>query len=514
MSDSRIWKIRIRKVSLAACLVVFLASWALASPPGSDPDGAFHLASTYCGSGYKPGICEPPSPEVEAQTPEFPWLLPVKVPQGVASATACAPGVPQESAKCYPGVLSDQTMVDTNQTNRGGLYPRGYYWVASKFVSKDIARTALTIRFFNIALFAFFLIAMQWVVKPTLRQAAYQSYLFTLLPLGTFLIASNNPSSWTITGIATFWVFLYSLLTHHSRRLRFGAGGLCVLSGLLAISSRADGALYMILCTGIIVVLVRIRDEATVREIAARTVWVLLLCFYALWVFFQTSQKRAVNLGLGGPGDFGRDPFDALLQNIFRILGHFAGIYGAGANAGGGLGWLDIQIPETAVVLLIISLGAFLVLCAGSRKRLEVLLVCSAVFLTLAIPLVSLYLDTAFVGENVQTRYSLPMVVFTVGLIASGSQTYLKLQESRVIPVALTAALGCANLISIHRVIRRYTTGVDVLGWDLNSPREWWWSFGPLPMTVLYASTATFAFLVFHQLHSKSRPKRATTPGE
>jgi hypothetical protein len=40
--------------------------------------------------------------------------------------------------------------------------------------------------------------------------------------------------------------------------------------------------------------------------------------------------------------------------------------------------------------------------------------------------------------------------------------------------------------------MRRYITGVDVIGWNLNKNAEWWWTVGPSPMTIWMLGTIAF----------------------
>jgi hypothetical protein len=40
--------------------------------------------------------------------------------------------------------------------------------------------------------------------------------------------------------------------------------------------------------------------------------------------------------------------------------------------------------------------------------------------------------------------------------------------------------------------MRRYITGIDVIGWNLNKNAEWWWTVGPSPMTIWMLGTIAF----------------------
>lgn len=45
--------------------------------------------------------------------------------------------------------------------------------------------------------------------------------------------------------------------------------------------------------------------------------------------------------------------------------------------------------------------------------------------------------------------------------------------------------------------MRRYITGIDSMGWNLNQDIEWWWPGFISPMAVLFIGSAAFACVVF-----------------
>jgi hypothetical protein len=69
--------------------------------------------------------------------------------------------------------------------------------------------------------------------------------------------------------------------------------------------------------------------------------------------------------------------------------------------------------------------------------------------------------------------------------------------------VALAVMISIAHAIALHFEIRRYTTGLDVLKFNLNSDIEWW----PVPMiqpmelwgiaSIAFLVTAFFVFRTF-----------------
>jgi hypothetical protein len=53
-----------------------------------------------------------------------------------------------------------------------------------------------------------------------------------------------------------------------------------------------------------------------------------------------------------------------------------------------------------------------------------------------------------------------------------------------------------ANAIALHVNMRRYLTGVDMGGWNLDNSAEWWWQIPVTPATVWVVGSVAFAFAV------------------
>ncbi|NDB42420.1 MAG: hypothetical protein EB035_05530, partial [Actinobacteria bacterium] len=63
---------------------------------------------------------------------------------------------------------------------------------------------------------------------------------------------------------------------------------------------------------------------------------------------------------------------------------------------------------------------------------------------------------------------------------------------SKTVSRILICSLTLGNSIALHQTMRRYITGVDVIGWNLNQDAEWWWTVGPSPMTIWLLGTVAF----------------------
>jgi hypothetical protein len=122
------------------------------------------------------------------------------------------------------------------------------------------------------------------------------------------------------------------------------------------------------------------------------------------------------------------------------------------------------------------------------------------------------------VGTVVQPRYVLPLIVLfaAVALLHRGDAS---LGLSRLQLLILAGALSIANAMALHANIRRYVTGTDVSGWNLNSNIEWWWHLPLSPMFVWIAGSVTFALMllalvpdVFARLVAQPHPDEHGAP--
>jgi hypothetical protein len=71
------------------------------------------------------------------------------------------------------------------------------------------------------------------------------------------------------------------------------------------------------------------------------------------------------------------------------------------------------------------------------------------------------------------------------------------LHFGRLQALLLATALAGANFVALHMNIRRYVTGVDGAGLDLDAGREWWWALPVGPTFGWIVGAAAYAALVF-----------------
>lgn len=486
---------RSRRLGAAAVVLalVTLISWAFASPIGAAPDDDFHLVSTWCAGPTAVDTCQPVpgSPESRA------------VPEAL-DRIECFAGDPTRSAACQGTSFSWSTaeLVVTDRGNFVGAYPPAYYAVMGLLSSDDIQVSALAMRLLTVVLFVGLATALVVLLPPERRQMAIWSWVITTIPLGVFIIASNNPSSWAVIGVGTGWMALLGWFETEGRR-RWALGGLFILGVIMAAGARGDAALY----SGFGIALVLILAFRHRREFYLRSILPVVMGLVALAFFLLARQSQSGLSGFGGTampsvpgtaveGGGAGDPaaglsgIGLLAYNLLNAPFLWSGALGDWA-----LGWLDTSMPAVvplATVAAFVALGFTGMAQITGRKAVALGL---TVLVLWALPVYVLQAGGDLVGEQVQPRYLLPLVVLLGGLLLlapPGGAVRL----GRAQRFALVAALAGAHFVALHLNLRRYVTGIDGSGLDLGAGLEWWWAGMPGPGVVWIGGSLAYAGLV------------------
>lgn len=467
-------------------LFVALLSWTVASPPGSAPDDDYHLVSAWCAWGTRDGMCEPGS------NPGTRY-----VPRQVLEV-ACYKFDAQASGACPPGVAQ---LLETDRGNFASYYPNGFYSTMALFTGPSVEQSVLWMRLFNSLLYAGGLAALLLLVQPARRANYALGSLVTLVPLGSFVVASANPSSWAFTSATLLWATAVEFGRAIGWRAKLKLGALATLALVLAMSSRADAAAY----AAVALVLAWLASvNFNRRTLLYGGAVAVVLVIAAFWVLSFDSVRMALNpdASLLQP-----EPIDGWFQRLQEIPGVFFGVFGTYS-----LGWLDTPIRAVTWVLAG-SMFAGVVFWGlrrcGWRKAVALLVV---IAVGIAVPLVTTTLRHTMT-EILQPRYFLPLVVL-LAMIAIAENNDAGPELHRAQAVLLAGAIGLAHANALHTNIRRYVTGLDDLHFDLNVGVEWWWSWAPAPMLVFSIGALAFlaAAVVAVSLHS-ARPLYAGVDG-
>jgi hypothetical protein len=309
------------------------------------------------------------------------------------------------------------------------------------------------------------------------RLRAIFSVLAVSVPLGLFLYASTNPSGVAIAAIAGTSISSYASLSRPVGRGTLRAASVACGSIAVACLTRPDSVYFAV---------ITVCAAALAAEAWRHASWALAVRtavpLASVLALFLLTRNRFVAGTIAA--DSAEGPSSA--------LGHLTGIpsYYVGDFATT-LGWLDTHMPSMVWGLMALVLGGLLILgIAGIRRgrALAVGLLSAALVL---VPLFLLRQTGASVGQSVQPRYLLPLVVTLAVTLAVGGRGSTRLQW-----MVLAVFAAAANSVALHTTLRRYLTGSDVASWNLNRGAEWWWDMSLNPMTVWLLGSAGFALLV------------------
>lgn len=463
---SRRLPLLVTAVGIPVLLFVALVAWGFSSPAASSPDDDFHMASIWCGLGEREGLCE-------ASGDPATRLIP-----GDVINAPCFAFHPELTAECWaPG---NHDLFESARLNASALYPPLFYAVMAVFAGEDVQVSVLAMRTANAALVVGLLTAVFWALPRHMRPAFVVSATATAVPLGLFLYASTNPSSWALLAATTVWITLLGA-TRASGRRQIVLTGLAVIAAVLGAGARADAAAFALLGVAVAALLgARKGRDMVIPAVGAALVVVVSVGFY-----LSADQSRAVVAGL--PND---SPPLSLSEHGSNLLG-IPGLW-TGALGTWGLGWVDTDLPAIVPVLTTaVAFGAvFLgIRRVALRRGLALTLSLAAMW---GVPFVLLAQSHARVGEIVQPRYVLPLLVIFVGVASLTDDDAVSHWRGPRFWVA-AAALSVAAAVALLFNLRRHVVGTDDGLTAIFGGSEWWWMGVPSPLIVWAIGAAAFA---------------------
>jgi hypothetical protein len=279
-------------VVLAVAALVAGGAWAVASPVGSSPDDDYHQSSIWCPPPLASSGCRLVIDASGAVKGAY-------VPQSVARSV-CYAMRNEESASCLRGI-SDEQLIPYEHIDQGA-YPGGYYRFMHLFVTPDVTASIVTIRVVNVALAVLLLSCGLWLLPRSSRQGQAAATIGGLVPLGMFLIASVNPSSWAVTGILATWLAVHTLLQAEERWRMVAASVLAVVAAVVAANARSDSGAYLVVVAG----LAGLLHVRTLRTWWPRLAVLVIPALLGFWSFLGSSQTSAISSGWAGME--GRNP--------------------------------------------------------------------------------------------------------------------------------------------------------------------------------------------------------------
>jgi hypothetical protein len=465
---------RARRLLLAAACGVALffvgISWALASPVGSSPDDDFHLASIWCDAG-DPALCRRTGVELEE------GIERVLVAPELSAGMACFRFDARVSAACQERATRQEGLVPGRAND--GLYPDGFYRLMSLLATDNVERSAIVMRMVSWVLALTLLGAACALAGIQLRRAFVLGLLTTLVPLGVFLFASNNPSGVAVAGVAAYWCAAYAFMSAGTIRdpRSVAVVALVVVSSLAAVTARSDAGLFLVVAS----VAVWISTRGDRKALRPRSLVLVGVSLVGATAMAAARQSQRWSGGLDPRED--QSLAAALFESALDLPRHVLGALGPME-----LGWLDTPMPPLVTVLMLLAFGGAVLVGLGAPSREKWLALGVIAGTIVVVPLIVL---TS--GQNVQGRYVLPALPVLVGTAVVAPRLEERTVFRRGQAVLIVVAVVIAHSAALHQNIRRYVTGMDEGGPDLGERVEWWWSTGPGPMATWLLGTCAFA---------------------
>ncbi|KQQ68804.1 DUF2142 domain-containing protein [Microbacterium sp. Leaf320] len=468
---------RIIRVLIVALLgFAALVGWSFASPVGASPDDNFHMTSIWCAPGERPGLCE------MTEDPSERAIL-----AEVANSSVCFAFVPEHSGRCDTPPTG---LITTGHGNFQGLYPPVYYGTMSIFSSADVPTSVLLMRVFNSFLAVTLVTSIYLLVDRRLRTPMLWGLMLTAIPAGIFLVASVNPSGWAIMSAGTLWVALVGYFRAPSWGRRIALGSLAFVSALMGAGARGDSAVYV--AFGAVVAAI-LSFERTRRYLYLLALPVGAAVMAAAFYLGSNQVGSALEGEMAGTRPESVDIVSGLIRTVMNIPQLWVGNFGTQA-----LGWGDTKMPAAVWFTTLVLYGAVAFWSLSRRRdvRSNVAVVLAGIALVM-VPSWVIVQNGVDVGVLVQPRYVLPLQVLLIGLLLFGAGDP-RITMSRVQRWIIVIGLAGANSTALYTTMRRYLTGTDYAGFDLNKGIEWWWSGLPIAPGVFWVvgSLAFAALLV------------------
>lgn len=453
-----------------------LIAWAISSPVGASPDDDFHLVSSWCGGGTKSGICEEGSSSDTRM-----------IPSGLISAN-CFAFKPDTSGSCQGNINTSTKLVETDRGSFEGNYPPVYYAFESFFASKDIIVSSLVMRIMNIFIFMFSFALLFLKGKALIRSAFFWTIATTMVPLGWFLIASNNPSSWAITGIIASFFALTAFLTSKGKSA-LGFAILYLFEVTISAGSRGDAGIYLsVVSVAAIILCFPFKKTKVVLPLMGSLIGILF--------FISTKQANVASTGLASIAIdvSGRTPIDVLVNNLLKVPALWLGAFGLWP-----LGWLDTYLPA---VVWILSGSVFLLCISISLKFISIKQLWVAIGLIGILYLLPVYVlqqGLNLVGEQVQPRYLLPLILILAAVLFSNlGMINGPFHKRPPLNILLIVMVGISNSISLLSNLNRYVNASGNWKLPFLNNNSWWWEGLPLsPIAVWIFGSLAFGFAIY-----------------
>ncbi|MFC2472597.1 DUF2142 domain-containing protein [Actinomyces sp. oral taxon 169] len=450
--------------------------WAVSSPLESSPDEDYHLGSIWC-----------PRPADEyCQTSVVNGESVVRVPVAVSDdSMKCYVLHSEQSARCALG-YSDSEMAWSKRFDNGA-YPIGYYHFHHLLIGKDVQTSVLVMRAVNVLIAVALLGTVGFCAPQRMRRPFVAAIVASWIPMGIYFIASNNPSSWSLSGLLAYSAATFMAPQQKGRR-RITLVICAVIGAVMCLTSRYDAAFFLLVVGFALLFAVPWRRGGWVGLGALGTVALL-----GVGTFMASSQVSKVSYFLRAFDT--SDPaasadkqsfFDKFIIGLETAPKYLGGFWGHTWTPG----WYDVPLEIRApYVLTIMAAGAFVAIAlrrGGWRKWTAMAIIVGAMVLLPAL----FYANGAMEYiELYQARYIFPLLAPTFFLMLAVDQdegAWFSVPQA----VWVTACASLCQTITLHTLLLRFVQGIGEQ-WEvnLNKDIQWWWSMPVSPMVVWFFTT-------------------------
>lgn len=455
---------------------LFGISWAISSPPGSAADEIYHLGSIWCAWG-EDDIC---LFDGEAQDN---GRRNITLTSGFSKAGCFRSDIDKEnkSAKCY--LQNSQNQERFAWEMNSGNYPGLTYSVLRIFASNNIELSVMIMRFFNYSLFTFLCILALFTLSRENMYASYLAFLITIIPVSIFFMTSINPTSWSITGIGFYWVFLWNYFSKVKNSIINLNLISLIVCAILVIGSRSDSAAYLVVISVLVIFSLLIQNR--IYNERKKILIVTIINIWAIIQFSYNSQFRAESKSINS--DSGLNLF---FQNLLELPNYYLGIFGGAGPAEWpfGLGWFDTPIPKIVPTIGIINVILVVLLFKRNWNIQQKIFLITLPFFMFLIPTIILQLRQSSATFFLQPRYLIPLVIVFLGSLVIESKALINV---KLLTSLLIFNVAIANSISLFTNIKRYSLGLDS---QLNffQSYEWWWDIPLTPGVTWVVGSVSF----------------------
>lgn len=511
MSKSRIFL-------AGASLFLTLICWSLSYPVNSHRDERLHIASIWCATNDIERCRLIGEDEQSGKV----YLI---------SSDLCVPKNIEETYKrllvkarngvCKRENSENDKLTDSNVTSNPNFFyetpnsfasnvsinrSEPFYKIMSLFVSENMDRSILMMRMFNSLLFSLLITGILSTSSKKLLISFFASLLLSANAYGFPLITSVNTSSWAVIGCTTGWPFLYTLLKTRPISLlkKLFLILLTITTALLSIVGRSESLIFVLaIYLSVWGVVIYQQDKLMHTNFWKKSLMSSLLVVFLMGLYKNTDGFELDHvistfeswgsqfLLLTEPRNFFLDVGVSVKRSLLllpRILG-LENPHWQPPGAPKIVFWINS--------LMLLSLLRILMSWSNKIQRIFISSFVAFIFLIVTcytflspqtVPFY--YFRTNIFGDELHSRYLMPLVPFTLGFavfLSKNSQISFNKIKLRSNMITVTTFVNSICLIAAGQIFREN--------------HSWFWVGTPLAIEVVgicgSISFFVFAIIVF-----------------